>query len=91
MNNHQTGPAREDVHRGLLIAAVSLIGASAVLGMAGLAVFGSAVVVSGRHWARRVELTPAELAKLKWSQAKSAASAGSGAWREHHHPHHHGH
>ncbi|MET7996963.1 hypothetical protein ABZU76_39420 [Amycolatopsis sp. NPDC005232] len=86
MTYHYTDPAREDLHRGLFITAVALIGASAVLGMAGLAVFGTAAIASGRHWARRVDLSPAELARLKWSQAKSAASAGTGAWHdtEHH-------
>ena len=42
----------------------------------------AAVATACRRWYRRADLTPGELARLKWEQAKAVAGAGSGAWRE---------
>lgn len=78
----RTDPSVEDLPRGLLIVAAFLIGLGSLLGFAGLAVTAAAVASAGRRWYRRADLTPAELARLKWEQAKAAAGAGSGAWRD---------
>ena len=82
MNDRWTDPAPEDLHRGLFVAAAALAAAGAVLGLAGIAVAGAAVVVSGRRWTRRVELSPNDLAKLKWQQMRAAVNAGACAWRD---------
>ncbi|HEX3651082.1 MAG TPA: hypothetical protein VHV49_21870 [Pseudonocardiaceae bacterium] len=82
MTNRWTDPSAEDMHRGLVVAAVALVLAGAVVGAAGVAVAGVAVVASGRRWSRRVEMRPVDLAKLKWVQARAAADAVAGAWRD---------
>jgi hypothetical protein len=66
----------------MLAVAALLVGLGSVLGLAGLAVGAAAVVGACRRWYRRADLPPAELARLKWEQAKAAAGAGSGAWRD---------
>lgn len=82
MTNRCTDPSVEDLHRGMFVAAVALMLAGAAVGTAGLAVAGVAVVASGRRWSRRVEMRPADLARLKWGQARTAAGAVAGAWRD---------
>ena len=64
----------------MLAVAAVLIGVGS--GMAGLAVAAAALATACRRWYSRADLTPGELARLKWVQAKAAAGAGSGAWRE---------
>jgi hypothetical protein len=78
----RTDPAFQDVPRGMLVAAALLLGVAGLVGMAGAAVTAAAVVTAGRRWYSRTELPPAELARLKWEQAKAAAGAGTGAWRD---------
>ena len=51
-------------------------------GATGFALGAAAVVFAGRTWCRRADLTPNQLARLKWEQARAAAGAGAGAWRE---------
>lgn len=82
MADRWTDPTTQDLHRGLFITAAILALVSAVLGMAGAAMAGIAVVSTGRRWSRRVEMSPGDLAKLKWSQAKAAAGAVPAAWRD---------
>ncbi|HEX3593425.1 MAG TPA: hypothetical protein VHV74_27690 [Pseudonocardiaceae bacterium] len=82
MNDRWTDPSPQDMHRGLFVAAAALAAAGAVLGLAGLAVGAAAVVVSGRRWTHRVDLSPNDLARLKWQQVRAAAGAGVGAWRD---------
>ena len=87
MTNHRTDPSIQDVHRGLVMAAVIMVLAGTAVGAAGLAVAGVAVISSGRRWSRRVEMSPGDLAKLKWGQARASAGAVAGAWRDAEQPH----
>jgi hypothetical protein len=57
-----------------------LIGVGSALGLAGLAMGAAALATAGRRWYSRADLSPGELARLKWEQAKAAAGASSGAW-----------
>ena len=66
---------------GLLITGGSLIGAGALIALAGLAVGGTHVVSATRRWILEMEVPPSELAKIKWAQARSAAAAGTAAWQ----------
>jgi hypothetical protein len=34
-----------------------------------------------RQWIQEMEVPPSELAKIKWTQARSAAAAGAAAWQ----------
>jgi hypothetical protein len=82
MTYRPTDPSMQDLNRGMLVLAAALVGVGSLLGLAGFAVSGAAVAAAWRRWYRRADLPPHELAKLKWEQAKAAAGAGTGAWRE---------
>ena len=77
----RTDPSLQDVPRGMLVAAAVLIGLASLMGLAGLATVAVALATACRRWYGRA-LAPADLARLKWQQAKAAAGASSGAWRE---------
>ena len=81
MNDRRTDPSLQDLPRGTLIAAAALL-AGSVTGLAGFGLCGAAVIAAGRRWYRRVDLPPQHIANLKWQQAKAAAGAGAGAWRD---------
>ena len=81
-SSRRTDPSLEDLPRELLAVAAVLIGVGSALGLAGVGVGAAAVATACRRWYRRADLTPGELARLKWEQAKAVAGAGSGAWRE---------
>jgi hypothetical protein len=78
----RTDPSLQDIPRGMLVAAALLIGLASLIGLAGLATVAAALATACRRWYSRADLAPAELARLKWEQAKSVAAASSGAWRE---------
>ena len=66
----------------MLIAAAVLIGLGSAVGLAGIATGAAALATACRRWYSRADLTPSELARLKWEQAKAVAGAGTGAWLE---------
>lgn len=66
---------------GPLKAGAILIGAGAVLGLAGLAVSGGHVLSAIGRWIDEMETPPSELARQKWAQGKAAARAGASAWQ----------
>jgi hypothetical protein len=80
--SHPTDPSIQDLPRGMLIAAAVLIGLGGVVGLAGLATGAAALATAARRWYSRADLTPSELARLKWEQAKAVAGASTGAWRD---------
>ncbi|MGE3287467.1 MAG: hypothetical protein AB7J32_15380 [Pseudonocardia sp.] len=81
-SSRRTDPSLEDLPRGLLATAALLIGVGSAIGLAGVAVGVAAFATAGRRWYSRADLTPGELARLKWEQTKAVVGAGSGAWRE---------
>jgi hypothetical protein len=83
MNDRRTDPSLQDLDRGLLIATAALLAVAGLAGLAGFAVFCAALFGATRRWYRRADLAPQDLASLKWQQAKAAAGAGAGAWRDH--------
>jgi hypothetical protein len=82
MTERRTDPSLQDLNRGLLIAAGVLLAVASAAGLAGFAAFSAALIAATRRWYRRSELAPHHLANLKWQQAKAAAEAGAGAWRD---------
>ena len=80
--SRRTDPSFQDVPRGMLAAAAVLIGLASLIGLAGVATVAVALTTACRRWYSRADLAPADLARLKWEQAKAVAGAGSGAWRE---------
>ena len=49
--------------------------------LAGLAVGGGHLLSATRRWVNEMEVPPSELARIKWTQAKAAMSAGAQAWQ----------
>jgi hypothetical protein len=70
-----------ELRTGPLVTGAALVGAGALLALAGLAVGGSHLLSATRRWIREMEVPPGELAKIKWAQAKTAAAAGTAAWQ----------
>jgi hypothetical protein len=68
-------------NRGLLVAGGVLIGVGGLAGFTGMLLLSSALVSATRRWVQQLEQPPAQIAKLKWQQARAAASAGAQAWR----------
>ena len=64
----------------LIISAV-LVGAGTLIVLAGLAVGGSHLAIATRKWVNEMETAPSEMARIKWTQAKVAMSAGPQAWQ----------
>lgn len=69
------------VNRSLLIGGGGLVGIGGLLGFTGMVLVGSALLSATRQWANQLEQPPSEMARRKWQQAKAAAAAGAGAWR----------
>ncbi|MCW0214666.1 MAG: hypothetical protein OJJ54_15005 [Pseudonocardia sp.] len=82
MSDRRTDPSLHDLDRKLVVVGAVLFAIAAMIGAAGAATLLAAVLGAGRSWVRRAELPPAELARLKWTQARAAAGAGAGAWRD---------
>lgn len=77
--NHVRGPQLES---GPMITAAVLVGAGAVLAIAGFAVGGTHLVQAVRRWVNDMEVPPSERAKMALAQAKAAAAAGAEAWQK---------
>ncbi|GAA3214925.1 hypothetical protein [Actinocorallia longicatena] len=58
-----------------------LIGIGGMIGLAGVALAGSALMSGARRWVRESEVPPREMARRKLGQAMSAANAGRTAWQ----------
>ncbi|MDN5916652.1 MAG: hypothetical protein L0I76_16370 [Pseudonocardia sp.] len=78
----RTDPSLKDLDRGLLISAAALVAVGGTVTASGAALFTAALWRAWRHWLRRADLPPADLARLKLAQARAAAGAGAGAWRD---------
>ena len=69
------------VDRSLLWAGAVLIGAGVLLGLAGSALCGAAAALRLQNHVRASGMPPSELAMHHWRRAKTAAQAGTDAWR----------
>ena len=66
---------------GPMITSAALVGAGTLIVLAGLALGGSHMLSATRQWIREMEVPPREQARIKWTQAKTAAVAGAAAWQ----------
>ena len=64
-----------------LIISAAMVGTGAVIVLAGLAVGGGHLLTATRRWVNEMEVPPSELARIKWTQARVAMSAGAQAWQ----------
>ena len=70
-----------ELRTGPLITGAALVGAGAMIALAGLAVGGSHLFSATRRWIQEMEVPPREQARIKWAQAKTASAAGAAAWQ----------
>ena len=77
----QQNGSRPEFRTAPLITSAALIGAGTLIAVAGLAVGGSHLLAATRRWIREMEVPPREQARIKWTQAKTAAAAGAAAWQ----------
>jgi hypothetical protein len=66
-----------------LVVGAALIGAGALIGVAGMLVGGTALASASRKWFRELEVPPSEVVKHKWNQTRAATTAGASAWQHH--------
>jgi hypothetical protein len=85
-NNEAVGQATANwpqVRSGPLVTGGILIGVGALVAIAGAAVAGTHIVAATRAWIKELETPPDQFARLKWEQAKAAATAGASTWQGH--------
>jgi hypothetical protein len=58
----------------------TFIGAAAIIGMTGVTLMAAAAAAAARRQYSDAHLPPTEFAKRHWQSAKSAVTAGRGAW-----------
>jgi hypothetical protein len=64
-----------------LIVSAAMVGGGTLIALAGLAVGGGHLLSVTRQWINEMEVPPSELARLKWTQARTAMAAGAAAWQ----------
>jgi len=64
-----------------LVTGGTLVAVGGLIALAGVIVGGLHLIAATREWISEMEVPPSELARLKWAQAKAAASAGASAWQ----------
>ena len=64
-----------------LITSSAMVGAGTLIALAGLAIGAGHLLSATRQWISEMEVPPSELARLKWTQARTAMSAGAAAWQ----------
>jgi hypothetical protein len=80
-HNSQRSGNLPEFSSGPLITSAALVGAGTMVALVGLAVGGSHLLSATRRWIQAMEVPPGEVARLKWMQARTAAVAGTAAWR----------
>jgi hypothetical protein len=81
MSDGENGRSGPQFRAGPLITSASMVGAGTLIVLAGLAVGGGHLLSAIRQWVAEMEVPPRELAKIKWSQARTAVAAGAAAWQ----------
>ena len=76
--NRTNGP---QFKTGPLITSAVMVGTGTLIVLAGLAVGGGHLLSATRQWINEMEVPPSELARLKWTQARAAMTAGAAAWQ----------
>jgi hypothetical protein len=82
MRNDSVSPSSAYLNKKLLTTGAGLLAIGGLLGFAGMALAGAAVLSATRQWVGQMEVSPREMAALRWRQAKQASLAGAHAWRE---------
>ena len=77
--NRSSGPQFQTAP---LIVSAAMVGVGTMIVLVGLAVGGGHLLSATRRWVNEMEVPPSELARIKWTQAKAAMSAGAQAWQD---------
>ena len=81
MSNSDDSTNGTQFQAGPLIISAVMVGAGALIAFAGLTVGATYVIAVTRRRIQEMEVPPSELARMKWTQAKAAVSAGASAWQ----------
>ncbi|MCY1136676.1 hypothetical protein OWR29_01600 [Actinoplanes sp. Pm04-4] len=65
----------------LLITGAALTVVGGIIGLAGAAVTTIGAVTAARRRIEQMDTPPSELARRQWRRARTAVTAGTGAWR----------
>jgi len=79
--NTQDSNNLPDFRTGPLITGAALIGAGTVVALVGLVVGGSHPALRTRRWIQEMDVPPARSRSSSGAQARTAAAAGTSAWR----------
>ena len=82
MSNGENSSSGPRYRAAPLLISAAMVGTGTVIVLAGLAVGGAHLLAATRRWVNEMEVPPSELAKIKWTQAKAAVSAGAQAWQD---------
>ena len=82
MSNGENRSSGPQYRAAPLIISAAMVGTGTAIVLAGLAVGGAHLLTATRQWVNEMEVAPSELARLKWTQAKAAMSAGAQAWQD---------
>ena len=81
MTTDETSNSMLSLRSGPLFTGAALFAAGGLIALAGIAIGSGHVVAASRRWIQAMEVPPSEVAKAKWAQARTAAAAGTAAWR----------
>jgi hypothetical protein len=70
------------VATGPLVVSAALVGAGAVLAIAGFAIGGMTLIAATRRRVQDMDQPPAEVLRQSWEKTKAATSAGVSAWHD---------
>jgi hypothetical protein len=82
MSNGENRSGGPQFRTATLITSAAMVGGGAMIVMAGLALGGGHMLSATRRWVNEMEVPPSELAKMKWTQARAAMTAGAQAWQK---------
>jgi hypothetical protein len=82
MSNGENRSSGPQFRTAPLIVSAAMVGVGTMIVLVGLAVGGGHLLSATRRWINEMEVPPSELAKIKWTQAKAAVSAGAQAWQD---------
>ena len=64
-----------------LVASAVMVGAGTLIALAGLAMGGGHLLSAARQRISQMEVPPRELARLRWTQARTAVAARAATWQ----------
>ncbi len=82
MSNGENRSSGPQFRTAPLVISAAMVGAGTMIVLAGLAVGGGHLLSATRRWVNEMEVPPSEMARIRWTQAKAAMSAGAQAWQE---------